>query len=167
MPPRLHTDIEGRRAKVAALLLERKSTRQIARALGIGQGTAVRDIAAVREEWQDRRLTDVGQWTAEELARLDAAMVAIWPKVIAGDTWSIDRMIALMERRAKYLGLDAKVDSLPAAQMQVVVLNGGPDQIPDPDSLAAIWGSARTVPALEAGSGAVGAGGDGQVSRVS
>lgn len=167
MPPKNKANIEGRRERVSALLLEGKSQRQIARELNVSQPTALRDMQAVRAEWQERRLTNVGDWIAEEIKRLDVAMVAIWPKVIAGDTWSIDRMIALMERRAKYLGLDAKVDALPAAQMQVVVLNGGPDQIPDPDSLAAIWGSARTVPALPPGGGAVGTGGDGQITRVS
>ena len=167
MPPRNRYDIEGRRAKVAALLLENKSERQIARELGISKTNARNDIGHVRAEWQERRMTSIDTWMAEELKRLDVAMAAIWPHVTAGDTWRIDRMLAIMERRAKYLGLDAKVDALPAAQMQVVVLNGHGDAIPDPDSLAAIWGSARTVPTLEAGGGAVGTGGDGEVARVS
>lgn len=167
MPAKNRFDIEGRRQKVAALLLENKSTRQIERVLGVGHATAMRDIDAVRAEWQERRLTDVGLWTAEELKRLDVAMAAIWPKVQAGDTWSIDRMIAIMERRAKYLGLDKQVDTGPQVQMQVVVLNGDAGQNADPNSLAAVWSGGAVVPPLQAGSRLIGAGGDGEVSRVS
>jgi hypothetical protein len=167
MPPKNKAHIEGRRANVAALLLENKSERQIARELAISVNMAARDMQAVRAEWQERRLTDVGTWVAEEIKRLDVAMAAIWPQVYAGDEGAIRSMIALMERRSKYLGLDAKVEGLPAAQMQVVVLNGHGDALPDPDSLAAIWSSARAVPALPAGGGAERAGGDGEVSRVS
>lgn len=42
-----------------------------------------------------------------ECARLDAALAAIWPKVLAGNGWAIDRMLGIMDRRARYLGLDA------------------------------------------------------------
>lgn len=34
----------------------------------------------------------------------------IWPKVPAGDLGAIDRLVRLLERRAKLLGLDAPVD---------------------------------------------------------
>ena len=160
-------DIDERRIRVAALMLESLTTRQIEQRLGIGHGTVMRDIAAVREEWQQRRLAHMDQWVAEELARLDVAMAAIWPKVQAGDTWSIDRMIAIMERRARYLGLDAKVDALPAAQMQVVILNGGSGRIADPDSLAALWSSRTALLDERTGSDAVGSGEHGEVARVS
>ncbi len=42
-----------------------------------------------------------------ELERLDRAQVAIWQAVQRGNTAAIDRLIRIMERRAKLLGLDA------------------------------------------------------------
>lgn len=167
MPPKNRADIEGRRSQVAALLLENKSEREIARTLDVSKTTARNDIAAVRAEWQERRLTSVDTWMSEELKRLDVAMAAIWPHVQSGDNWSIDRMIAIMERRAKYLGLDAKVDALPAAQMQVVILNGGADAIPAPGSLAALWSGGTALLPERSGDHAVGAGEYGEESRVS
>jgi hypothetical protein len=42
-----------------------------------------------------------------ELERLDAMLAAIWPSVQRGHLASIDRALAIQERRARYLGLDA------------------------------------------------------------
>lgn len=42
-----------------------------------------------------------------ELERLDRMQEAIWPSVVAGKLIAIDRALAIQERRAKYLGLDA------------------------------------------------------------
>jgi len=44
---------------------------------------------------------------ALECARLDELMVALWPKALAGDVQAVDRVLRVMERRARYLGLDA------------------------------------------------------------
>jgi len=41
-----------------------------------------------------------------ELARLDSALLAIWRRVQSGDDKAIDRLVRIMERRAKLLGLD-------------------------------------------------------------
>lgn len=42
-----------------------------------------------------------------ELARLDTLMMALWPLALKGDGLAIDRVLRVMERRARYLGLDA------------------------------------------------------------
>lgn len=44
-----------------------------------------------------------------ELGKLDRAEKAISAKVEAGDTRAIDSMLRIMERRARYMGLDAPV----------------------------------------------------------
>lgn len=41
-----------------------------------------------------------------EAERLDRMLEGLWEKAIAGDTWSVDRVLSIMERRAKLLGLD-------------------------------------------------------------
>lgn len=51
----------------------------------------------------------VEEWRMRELAKLDAYAEAIARKVDSGDTKAIDTAIKLMDRRAKYLGLDAPV----------------------------------------------------------
>jgi hypothetical protein len=44
-----------------------------------------------------------------EVARLDQMLLGLWPKAIKGDTWAVDRVLKIMERRAALLGLDAPV----------------------------------------------------------
>lgn len=43
---------------------------------------------------------------ALELSRLDALTQGLWPKARRGDNLSVDRVLRVMERRAKLLGLD-------------------------------------------------------------
>lgn len=56
-----------------------------------------------------RTLVDSGseEMRQTELDRLDRAQVALWPSVIAGDVKAINTLLKVMERRARYLGLDA------------------------------------------------------------
>jgi hypothetical protein len=42
-----------------------------------------------------------------ELARLDRLLLAVWPRAIQGDDRAIRSAVAVLERRAKLLGLDA------------------------------------------------------------
>jgi hypothetical protein len=44
---------------------------------------------------------------AMEVERLDQMLLGLWPKATKGDTWSVDRVLRIMERRAALLGLDA------------------------------------------------------------
>lgn len=99
--------IAARREQVAQLVLARHSIRAIADDLGATKSTIHRDIIALRGEWKRERLEAMEQTADEELQRLLVAERAIWPHVITGDLGSIDRLLKIMERRAKMLGLDA------------------------------------------------------------
>lgn len=44
---------------------------------------------------------------SRELARLDVAQRALWSRVKEGNDWAIDRLLAIMDRRMKLLGLEA------------------------------------------------------------
>lgn len=44
---------------------------------------------------------------SRELARLDVAQRALWKRVEDGNDWAIDRLLAIMDRRMKLLGLEA------------------------------------------------------------
>lgn len=46
-----------------------------------------------------------------EVARLDAALFAIWSQVKSGNHGAIDRFLKIQDRRAAYLGLDAPKES--------------------------------------------------------
>ena len=48
-----------------------------------------------------------------EALRLDEIQAKIWDKAIAGDYRAVDRVLRIMERRAKLLGLDAPVKVAP------------------------------------------------------
>lgn len=63
------------------------------------------DTALQREQ---RRVGDIREeYRTMQLLRTERSMRAIWPQVIAGDLFAVDRMIKIMERQAKLLGLDA------------------------------------------------------------
>ena len=98
--------IAARRQQVAALRLARLSQHEIATRLNVSVGTVNSDIAAIREEWAERRLQDYGEWVAEELALLDRLQRTLLPTAIQGDDRAIQRLLSVMDRRARMLGLD-------------------------------------------------------------
>lgn len=105
---RVKIDIDIRRTRVAEMLLERRPMREIASILGVSVGSVVNDAKAVRAEWRARRLELLDERGAEDLARSEAAIAAIWPFVVAGKGWAIDRLIALLTYRARVLGLESR-----------------------------------------------------------
>lgn len=102
------TKTEVRRLHVAELLRANPglSSRAVARLVGCSPATAHRDIVAVRAEWRARREEAYGERAAEDIARTDAMISIIWPKVQAGDLRAIDRLLAILSYRARVLGLD-------------------------------------------------------------
>lgn len=46
-----------------------------------------------------------------ELSRLDAMLLGLWPTARKGNHGAVDRVLRIMDRRARYLGLDATPDS--------------------------------------------------------
>lgn len=52
-----------------------------------------------------------------QLMRLNRAVKALKTKIETGDTWAIEKLIAIEDRRAKLLGLDAKGDGAQPGQM--------------------------------------------------
>lgn len=101
------TKTEARRLHVAELLAATPgaSSRQIARLVGCSPATAHRDIVAIRAEWAERRRDAYEHRAAEDLARADAIIAIIWPRVLAGDLRAIDRLLAILDYRADVLGL--------------------------------------------------------------
>lgn len=107
-------EIEERRKIVSANILAGSNYRDIAEALGVSPATICKDFKAILADWRKQTNEIIGDWVPLELGRLDTALKAIWDDVRKGDLRAIDRMVKIMERRAKLLGLDA-----PAKQEQV------------------------------------------------
>lgn len=103
----LKAAITERQTEVAALARSHYSAIEIAKRLGVTPRTVSNDLAVLRAQWRERREVDTDEWVASELERLAVAERAIWPQVERGKLVAIDRLLAIMDRRARYLGLDA------------------------------------------------------------
>jgi hypothetical protein len=61
---------------------------------------------AVTRELADAPAEDVSVVRKMEVDRLDALLLSMWKKAMNGDGWSVDRVLRIMERRSRLLGLD-------------------------------------------------------------
>lgn len=59
-----------------------------------------------------------------ELERLDAMLLGLWPQAQRGNQGAVDRVLKIMERRAKLLGLDDFPGSTEDKPMIVKILRG-------------------------------------------
>ena len=99
-----------RRAEAISMRLAGVRVDQIAQAFGVSPRTvyawcseAVKDIP--REQADELRLI--------ELDRLDALQRALWSDAMRGDPRAAERVLSIMDRRARYLGLyDAQATGL-------------------------------------------------------
>ena len=83
---------------------------EIGKALGVTTQAAWKRVSSGLDEL----VTDAAEVAlAFELARLDSLQLAIWPQATSGDCRAIDRVLRIMERRAKLLGLDSPVKVAP------------------------------------------------------
>lgn len=111
MPQKLRGEIEReeRRKKVAANLLAGLNYREIAAALNVSVGTVSGDVAVLVRRWRTEQISDIGQWQALNLKRLDRAINAIWGEVADGNLAAIDRLQKLIEQQGRLLGFDQSV----------------------------------------------------------
>src|SRR6516225_5652263 len=75
-PTRLQ--VQQRRTTVARLYLQQRSQGEIARDVGVDQGTVSRDLKASQAEWQRQRLDDFQHAKLRELARIDRLEREYW-----------------------------------------------------------------------------------------
>ncbi len=94
------------RVKLALKLrLSGASMQDIADA-GIGYSNKGSVSRAIKKALKDIPREEASMVLHMELERLDIALRAIWPKILQGDLWAIDRLVMIQNRRARYLGLD-------------------------------------------------------------
>ncbi len=133
-----------RRKKMAKALALREvgaSYRQIAAALEVAPATAYGYVADALAELTREPAESVLQL---ELSRLDTMMHGVWLAAAKGELQAIDRVLKIMERRAKLTGVDQlaaqKVAqdgrSLPAvdAWLEAILTGGPPDSDPSTET---------------------------------
>src|SRR6476646_7493772 len=96
---------------------------EIADELGYADTSEVSHAINVMLRGQAAFVTQVGRngFLQIELVRLEAMQSKLWPSAMHGDLNSVDRILKIMDRCAKYLGLD-QIDT--AAQQHTVLVLG-------------------------------------------
>lgn len=95
--------MQERRAKVALLVEACMSQNEIAKTLNVSSSTITYDVRALRKQWKEEQLGNVEKVMTADLHRLEKAVAAIWPNVIAGDYLAIDRLTRIIELRGRIL----------------------------------------------------------------
>jgi len=97
--------------QVKALELRRSgmSYHEIAAALGIGKSQAQRYVQAGLASAREQVAAEASDLRAEEVSRLDGMLRGLWPDARKGHLGAVEKVLKIMERRAKLLGLDAPV----------------------------------------------------------
>lgn len=72
----------------------------------VGYSSRGKACEAVQGELADLPKEDAVELRDLELARLDSLLTAMWPKAMNGNGWAVDRVLRIMERRARLAGLD-------------------------------------------------------------
>lgn len=106
-----------------------KTYHEIQAATGISKTTAQRLVVQGMEDARAQILASADDLKTEEISRLDAMLAGLWPDARKGHLGAVDRVLKVMERRSKYLGLDA-----PARNS----LEGGPEGSAPVSTVAAV-----------------------------
>ncbi len=111
-----------RRIRALELRQAGASYRQIGRQLQVSEAQAFRDVEralAALAKFQD---TEAEKVRTLELARLDAMLIPMLRQAEKGSQGAVDRVLRIMERRAKMLGIDGPgaAGALPGAGEMLV-----------------------------------------------
>ncbi len=96
-----------RRTQAMALRVEGRTFAEIGKALGCSEQRAHAIVTEELARLNARRAEQAGELTRLECERLDKLTAVLWPAATAGNVDAIDRLLKIMARRARLLGLDA------------------------------------------------------------
>lgn len=119
--------VAERRAKAIQMRIAKVDYQTIADKLGYSsRGAACQDITRAFERNRAEEGRSVELLRDQEIAGLDRAQAAIWPRVIAGELAAVDTYIRLVARRCRILGLDApkeiEIITMDAIQREIMRL---------------------------------------------
>lgn len=103
-----------RRIQALELRIAGKNFREIGLAMGFSEQRAHQLVSEELIRLNAERSEAAVEVKRLELERLDALLAGVWEKAKGGDGPTIDRVIAIMQRRAKLQGLDAPTKSVVA-----------------------------------------------------
>ncbi len=155
--------IADRRQEVLALYRTGITQRAIALQLGLTEDVVSMDMKAIKQMWRDKMAQEIGAIAGLELVKLDELERALWDDAMKGRPHVVERVIQVMDHRAKILGLYA-----PTKGKVAVVTE---DQIDDligqyKRRLEQLAGGAKPRQALEAGRVEEAGGAGGEESAV-
>jgi predicted transcriptional regulator len=106
-----------------ALDLRRRghSYTEIAEMMNVNRATAHGYVTKALEDALEQVKADANVLRAEEVSRLDALLNGLWDDAESGNVMAVDKVLKIMERRAKLLGLDSP---------QRIALGGDKDGLP-------------------------------------
>lgn len=84
-----------------------KGYTEIGRTLGLSRSHAHRLVQAGLADAVEQIGEASEHLRAQEVDRLDALLASVWPQARRANLGAVDRVIKIMERRARLLGLDA------------------------------------------------------------
>jgi len=64
------------------------------------------DLKVLRAQWTRTQIGGMDNVMVEDLHRISSAMQAIWAEVAGGNLFAIDRLVKLIELRARLLGYE-------------------------------------------------------------
>ncbi|PRY35375.1 hypothetical protein [Umezawaea tangerina] len=130
----VQTQVAERRARAVQLRIAGASLDEIASALQYGGSTpesrraaVSKDLSRAFEAAKDDERASSEMWRQLELARLDRLQRGLWPRAVTGDTQSVRALLTLMDRRAKYLGLDAPEKADNSSDVRYTVVGVDPE----------------------------------------
>lgn len=97
----------ARRLQALQLRMAGVSYHAIAERLGVSDTQAFHDVKAELAKIAKQASAEAEHVRTMELERLDAMTLALWAQAKQGNQGAIDRLLRVMERRSKLLGLDA------------------------------------------------------------
>ena len=100
-----------RRLRALELRKSGHTYEQIADDLGINVSAAYRHVVLALQAIREKTNEAADEVRTLEITRIDTMIGVLWPRVLKGDYLAMDRVIKLMERRSKMLGLDAPAKS--------------------------------------------------------
>jgi len=80
--------------------------REMAGAMKVAVSTVNADLKVLRAQWTRTQIGGMDNVMVEDLHRISSAMQAIWAEVAGGNLFAIDRLVKLIELRARLLGYE-------------------------------------------------------------
>ena len=97
---------EQRRSRLATLVDAQMTQREMAAAIKVALSTVNADLKVLRAQWTKTQIGGMDNVMVEDLHRIASAMQAIWAEVAGGNLFAIDRLVKLIELRARLLGYE-------------------------------------------------------------